>query len=261
MVRRAALHPWRSRAGLFPREAHGGPTAAARLDVDAGLWPGQRRGDKDVVLRSDEKTRLQARLRCHPRVAPPPGEPWRIAPADQRGGAGQSWAAWDVVRGLVCGRCEANTGLASCGRLVAQVRPHAPYGHADRVFGVVEKGAAHRGQRAIKRREAPYPNAMLVQTPGQASWLHPLAISWSMMQRKVLTPHDCESLAAVADRLQRCAPLHQAHPKPFQWQCDRPPRGDDRTRRNQRRVERGEEPWDRAEQPTDMAERPLDIAA
>jgi hypothetical protein len=261
ILRRAAIQPWRSRSWIFPRDAHFGPQAAAILDLSAGVWQGQPLGNHDFVISSDEKTRIQARIRCHPSVAPTPGEPLRIEPEYQRGGAVQYVAAWDVWRGLVFGRCEAKTGIASFGRLVDQVRQQAPYCHADRVFWVVDKGSSHRGQNAIKRLEAQYPNAMMVHTPVHASWLNQIEISFSIMQRKVLTPNDFESLVAVEGRLKSFAQLHNAHPKPFNWQCDRQQRGDDMTRLNKRRVERGEEPLDMAEQPTDMAERPMEIAA
>ena len=98
-------------------------------------------------------------------------------------------------------------------------------------------------------------------TPVHASWLNQSEIYLSIMQRKVLTPNDFESLAAVEDRLKRFAQLHNAHPQPFNWKFDRQQLGDYMTRLNKRRVERGEEPWDMAEQPTDMAERPVEIAA
>jgi hypothetical protein len=261
ILRRAAIQPWRYRSWMFPRDAHFGPTAAAILDLYAGVWQGQPLGNHDFVISSDEKTRIQARIRCHPSVAPTPGEPLRIEPEYQRGGAVQYVAAWDVWRGLVFGRCEAKTGIASFGRLVDQVRQQAPYCHADRVFWVVDKGSSHRGQNAIKRLEAQYPNAMMVHTPVHASWLNQIEISFSILQRKVLTPNDFESLVAVEGRLKSFAQLHNAHPKPFNWQCDRQQRGDDMTRLNKRRVERGEEPLDMAEQPTDMAERPMEIAA
>jgi hypothetical protein len=261
MLRRAALQPWRYRYWIFPRDAHFGPKAAAILDLYAGLWQGQPLGDNDFVISSDEKTSIQARIRCHPSVAPTPGEPVRIEPEYQRGGAVQYLAAWDVMRGLVFGRCEAKTGLAAFRRLVDQVMQQAPYCHADRVFWIVDNGSSHRGQSAIKRLEAQYPNAIMVHTPVHASWLNQIEIYFSILQRKVLTPNDFESLAAVADRLKSFAQLHNAHPKPFNWQFDRQQLGDYMTRLNKRRVERGEEPLEMAEQPTDSAERPMEIAA
>ena len=261
MLRRDALQPWRYRYWICPRDAHFGSKAAAILDLYAGLWPGQPLGDNDFVISSDEKTRIQARLRCPPSVAPSPGEPLRIEPEYQRGGAVQYVAAWEVMRSLVFGRCEAKTGLASLRRLVAQVRQQAPYCHAERVFWIVDNGSSHRGQSAIKRLEAQYPNAIMVHTPVHASWLNQIEIYFSIIQRKVLTPNDFESLTAVADCLKSFAQLHNAHPKPCNWQFDRQQLGDYMTRLNKRRVERGEEPWEMAEQPTDRAERPMEIAA
>jgi len=126
---------------------------------------------------------------------------------------------------------------------------------------VVDNGSSHRGQNAIKRLEAQYPNAIMVHTPVHASWLNQIEIYFSIIQRKVLTPNDFESLAAVEDRLKSFAQLHNAHPKPFKWKFDRQQLVDYMTRLNKRRVERGEEPLDMAEQPTDMAERPMEIAA
>ncbi len=80
ILRRDVIQPWRYRSWIFPRDAHFGPKAAAILDLSAGLWQGQPLGHNDFVSSSDEKTRIQARSRCHPSVAPPPGEPWRIEP-------------------------------------------------------------------------------------------------------------------------------------------------------------------------------------
>ena len=146
ILRRDAIQPWRYRYWIFPLDAHFGPKAAAILDLYAGIWQGQPLGDNDFVISSDEKTSIQARIRCHPSLAPTPGEPLRIEPEYQRGGAVQYLAAWDVLRGLVFGRCEAKTGIASFGRLVDQVMQQAPYCHADRVFWMVDNGSSHRGQ-------------------------------------------------------------------------------------------------------------------
>jgi hypothetical protein len=77
---RDALQPWRYRYWICPRDAHFGPKAAVLFDLSAGIWHGQPLGDNDFVLSSDEKTSIQARLRCHPSLAPTPGEPLRIEP-------------------------------------------------------------------------------------------------------------------------------------------------------------------------------------
>jgi hypothetical protein len=178
----------------------------------------------------------------------------RIEPEYKRGGALQYLAAWDVRRGIVFGRCEAKTGIASFGRLVAQVMQQEPYCHADRVFWIVDNGSSHRGQSAVKRLEEQYPNALMVHTPVHASWLNQIEIYFSIIQRKVLTPNAFRSLAEVEERLEHFAQLHNAHPNPFHWKFDREQLHAFMARLNKRRVERGE-------QPLAMAEPLLAIAA
>ncbi len=261
ILHRDAIQPWRYRYWIFPRDASFGPKAAAILDLYAGFWQGQPLGANDFVISSDEKTSIQARIRCHPSLAPKPGEPLRIEPEYERGGAVQYLAAWDVHRGVVFGRCEAQTGIASFSRLVDQVMQQAPYCHADRVFWIVDNGSSHRGQRAINRLKAQYPHAIMVHTPVHASWLNQIEIYFSIIQRKVLTPNDFESLREVEERLEGFAQLHNAHPQPFNWKFDRQQLRDYMTRLNKRRVERGEEALAMAERSRDMTQQPVDMVA
>jgi hypothetical protein len=259
-----AIQPWRYRYWIFPRDRHFGPKAAAILDLYAGWWQGQPLGANDFVISSDEKTSIQARIRSHASLPPDLGRPMWIEPEYQRGGALQYLAAWDVHRGVVFGRCEAKTGMASFSRLVDQVMQQQPYCHADRVFWIVDNGSSHRGQSAVKRLEAQYPNAVMVHTPVHASWLNQIEIYFSIIQRKVLTPNNFESLADVEERLEKFAQLHNAHPNPFKWQFDRQQLNDYLTRLNKRRAERGEEPLEMAErsrETEEAMEQLADIAA
>ena len=121
------------------------------LDLYAGLWQGLRLGLKDPIISADEKTSIQARIRCHPSLAPAPRRPRRVEHEYGRGGALQYLAAWDVRRGYVMGRCEPKTGIVPFGRMVAQVMERAPDRAADRVFGIVDNGSSHRGEASAKR--------------------------------------------------------------------------------------------------------------
>ena len=252
-LKRDAIQPWRYRYWIFPRAPRFGPQAAVILDLYAGLWQGEPLGANDFVISSDEKTSIQARIRCHASLAPRPAEPMRIEPEYKRGGALQYLAAWDVGRGLVFGRCEAKTGLASFGRLVDQVMQQEPYCQAERVFWIVDNGSSHRGQSAVKRLAKQYPNAIMVHTPVHASWLNQIEIYFSIIQRKVLTPNAFRSLAEVAERLEHFAQLHNAHPLPFHWKFDREQLNAFMVRLNKRRVERGEQPLATAEPPLAIA--------
>jgi hypothetical protein len=147
-----------------------------------------------------------------------------VAAKYKRGGALQYLAAWDVQRGLVVGRCEAKTGLEPFGRLVRQVREHPEYrtpgGRSDvggRVFWVVDNGSSHRGEASVKRLSKAYPNAVLVHTPVNASWINQVEVYFSLLQRKVLTPNDSANLQELELRIRLYEELTNSQPKPFDW--------------------------------------------
>ncbi len=134
-----------------------------------------------------------------------------------RSGAWAYLAAWDVHRAKLFGRCEAKNGIAPFERLVAQVMSEEPYRSARRVFWIVDNGSAHRGQKAAARLQARWPNLVLVHTPIHASWLNQIEIYFSIVQRKILTPNDFPSLAAVKERLLRFQHRYEQVAAPFQW--------------------------------------------
>ena len=130
-------------------------------------------------------------------------------------------AAWDVRRGGVIGRCEATTGIAPFERLVDQVMAQEPYRSAPRVFWIVDNGSSHRGDTAVRRLQARYPNLILVHLPTHASWLNQIELYFSIVQRKVLTPNDFPDLAAVERRLLAFEALYNDTAVPFHWRFTR----------------------------------------
>jgi hypothetical protein len=143
-----AIKPWRYKYWIFPRDPHFAEKAGKVLDLYAGYWQGQALGPKEYIISADEKTSIQARLRCHPGLPPASRRVRRVEHEYERGGALQYLAAWDVRRGLVMGRCEPSTGIEPFGRLVAQVMKQTPYRRAKRVFWIVDNGSSHRGRCA-----------------------------------------------------------------------------------------------------------------
>src|SRR5262249_5186086 len=178
-------------------------------------------GPKDYILRADEKTSIQARIRCHASLEPAPRRPLRGEPEYERGGALQYLVAWDVRRGYVLGRCESHTGIDPFGRLVRQAMEQDLYGSGDRVFGWVDNGSSHRGQASIRRLAQAYSRAILVHTPVHASWLNQVEIYFSIIQRKVLTPNDLASWAEVEARLRLYEALTKRELRPFAWAFNR----------------------------------------
>ena len=216
-----ALKPWRYQYWIFPRDPHFAEKAGPILDLYAGTWQGQSLGPKDHILSADEKTSIQARIRCHPSLSPAPSRPVRVEHEYERGGALQYLAAWDVRRGYVMGRCEPTTGIEPFGRLVTQVLAEEPYCSGERLFWIVDNGSSHRGETAQERLRQVDARITLVHTPVHASWLNQVEIYFSIIQRKVLTPNDFADLEAVRLRLALYEALSNQSPTPFQWKFDR----------------------------------------
>jgi hypothetical protein len=214
---RDAIRPWRHRCWIFPRDPEFETKAGRMLDLYEGRWEGSPLGPQEFVVSADEKTSIQARLRKHPSTAPAPGRSSRVEHEYARGGAWAYFAAWDVHRAKVFGRCEKTTGIEPFDRLVAQVMSQQPYRSAQRVFWITDNGSSHRGQKAANRLRSAWPTIVLVHTPVHASWLNQIEIYFSVVQRKVLTPNDFSGLAEVEDRLLRFQQRYELAAKPFQW--------------------------------------------
>jgi hypothetical protein len=84
-------------------------------------------------------------------------------------------------------------------------------------FWIVDNGSSHRGSRAVERLQRRYPNLVLIHGPVHASWLNQIEIYFSIVQRKVVTPNDFRSLAAVEDRLLAFQRYYEALARPFEW--------------------------------------------
>ncbi len=218
---RDALKPWRCRSWISPRDPDFAAKAGRVLDLYAGWWEGRPLAPADCIISADEKTSIQARVRCHPTTPPGPHQPLRVEHEYERGGALAYLAAWDVRRGGSIGRCEATTGIEPFGRLVDQVMAQEPYRSAPRVFWIVDNGSSHRGAASVRRLQARYPNLLLVHLPTHASWLNQIEIYFSIVQRKVLTPNDCPDLAAVERRLLAYEALYNDTAVPFHWRFTR----------------------------------------
>ena len=189
-----ALHPWRHRTWIFPRDPAFAEKAGRILDLYQGLWEGEPLADTDCVLSTDEKTSIQARLRCHHSLPPAPGRPMLVEHEYARGGAWAYLAAWDVRRAKVFGRFDVATGIVPFERLVADVMAREPYRSATRVFWVMDNGSSHRGQASIARLQKTWPTIVTVHTP-----------------------NDFTSLAEVEDRLLRFQSHYEQAATPFHW--------------------------------------------
>lgn len=217
ILRRDAIKPWQYRSWISVRDPQFAAKAARLLELYQRRWDGTPLGPDDYVISSDEKTSIQARCRCHPTLPPGRARQMRVEHDYDRGGALAYLAAYDVHRGTVIGRCAPSTGIAQFEALVEQVMNSEPYASAGRVFWVVDNGSSHRGQAAIDRIAARWPNCVLVHTPVHASWLNQVEIYFSVTQRKVVSPNDFTDLAQVEQRLSAFEQRYNATATPFDW--------------------------------------------
>lgn len=216
-----AIKPWQHRSWLFPRDPQFETKAGRVLDLYERVWEGQALKEDEFVVSADEKTSLQARARVHATLPPQPGDAMKVEHEYARKGAWAYLAAWDVHRAKVFGRCEARSGIAPFDRLVDQVMTQAPYAEARRVFWIVDNGSSHRGPKSVNRLQGRYPNLVLVHGPVHASWLNQIEVYFSIIQRKVLTPNDFPSLAAVEQRLLAFERHYESMATPFEWRFTR----------------------------------------
>ena len=216
-----AIRPWQHRCWIFPRDPQFRAKAGRLLDLYARCWQGQPLQQDEFVISTDEKTSLQARLRIHPSLPTRPHEAMRVEHAYVRSGAWAYLGALDVHRAKVFGRCEATTGIEPFARLVDQVMSQAPYNKARRVFWIMDNGSSHRGEASVQRLTQAHPRLVPVHGPVHASWLNQIEIYFSIIQRKVLTPNDFQSLTAVAERLEAFERYFESIAKPFEWKFTR----------------------------------------
>ena len=184
------------------------------LDLYDRRWEGERLHPGDYVISADEKTQLQALLRRHPLIAPGPGRPGLVEHEYRRGGTLAYLAAMDVhdpARGLF-GRVEPKISNDAFDALVEQVMSAEPYASARRVFWVVDNGTIHRGQKAIDRLAARWPNLVLVHLPVHASWINQIEIYFSILARKALTPCHFHSSTSSPTASSASRPLPRRRP-------------------------------------------------
>ena len=116
-----AIKPWQHRCWIFPRDPDFTAKASRILDLYERVFEGKPLKDDEFVLSTDEKTSIQARARRHSSLPPAPGQAMRVEHEYRRRGAWAYFAALDVFRAKLFGRCERKTGIVPFDRLVTQV--------------------------------------------------------------------------------------------------------------------------------------------
>ncbi|MBI4531974.1 MAG: transposase [Candidatus Latescibacteria bacterium] len=184
-------------------------------------WDGQPVGAKDDGLSADEKSQLQILVREGSTLPPSSHRPIRVEYEYDRRGTVAYLAAMDVAAGTIFGRVDDSTGIVPCKRLVELVMDQEPYASADRVFWIVDNGSSQYTTTFPPRLKAASPKAIALHLPIHAGWLNQIEISFSILQRKALTPTDRGDRDALEEWLLGFQERYNRTAQPFQWRFTR----------------------------------------
>ena len=212
-----ALRPWQHRSWIFPRDPNFAAKAGPVLDLYHRIWEGAPLGANDFVISADEKTSIQARRRKQPTLPPAPNRPPESSTSTFVKVPGPIWLLGTSIVPRSSAAAKSRTGSLRWNASSAEVMTQEPYKSARRVFWIMDNCSAHRGQKAVDRFRAKWPNAILIHTPIHASWLNQVEIYFSIVQRKVLTPNDFSSLAELEQRLLAFQVHYERTASPFKW--------------------------------------------
>ena len=211
------IKPWQHQSWIYPRDPHFEARAKVIPDLYQGSYRGEPPGPGDRILSVDAKPQINARRRLHPTRPAAPGRPVRYEHEYKRQGSLTLLAALDVHTGQVFAATPRTTGIKPFTDLAGQVLGRPEYKNAPRVFVIVDNGSDHRGQSAIKRLATAHPNAIMIHTPLHASWLNQIEIFFSVIQKKVVTPNDFDSLSQLSRTLLAFTDRYNRTARPFNW--------------------------------------------
>jgi transposase len=211
------VRPWRYQSWIYPRDPDFEARAKVIVDLYQGFYQGKPLRAGDRVLSFDAKPQINARRRLHPALPAAPGRPVRYEHEYRRQGSLALLAGLDVHTGQVFASTPLTTGIKPFMDLAGQVLGRLEYKDAPRVFVIVDNGSDHRGQAAATRLAAAHPNAIMIHTPVHASWLNQIEIFFSVIQKKVVTPNDFDSLDQLSSTLLAFVDRYNRTARAFSW--------------------------------------------
>ena len=216
-----ALRPWYHRSWIFPRDPEFETKANRVLDLYHRTWHGRALRPDEFVLCADEKTSIRLVSACILRSRRRLVNPDVLSTDTNEAALWHTWLPGMSITRDWLAAASPKCGIKAFDQLVAEIMDLSPYNTARRVFLVVDNGSAHRGLASVQRLQTVWPNLQLVHLPVHASWLDQIEIYFSIVQRKVLTPNDFESIFDLEDRLLAFQQRYQDLAVPFEWKFSR----------------------------------------
>jgi hypothetical protein len=122
---------------------------------------------------------------------------------------------WAGFYSKVYGDCVPSVTTPVFHRFVGEVMSEKVYKRPYSVFWILDNGTCHRTDKQIMELERLYPNIIVANLPGHASWLNEDETYLSVLAPKVLTLNGFGSVDDLIQKIIRFQDLYSQTAKPF----------------------------------------------
>ena len=199
-------HRWRT----FKRSKD--PAFAEKVEDIVGLY--MHPPAHAVVLSIDEKSQIQALDRTQPGLPLKPGKCGTMTHDYKRHGTTTLFAAFNVLEGVVLGRCMQRHTHQELIRFLNAVEREVPAGKI--IHAVLDNYATHKHPK-VRDCLVRHPRWVFHFTPTSGSWLNAVENFFSALTRRRLKRGVFKSIVDLQAAINRYVDEHNADPKPFVW--------------------------------------------
>ena len=199
-------HRWRT----FKRSKD--PAFAEKVEDIVGLY--MHPPAHAVVLSIDEKSQIQALDRTQPGLPLKPGKCGTMTHDYKRHGTTTLFAAFNVLEGVVLGRCMQRHTHQELIRFLNAVEREVPAGKI--IHAILDNYATHKHPK-VRDWLARHPRWVFHFTPTSGSWLNAVENFFSALTRRRLKRGVFKSIVDLQAAIKRYLDEHNADPKPFVW--------------------------------------------
>jgi transposase len=199
-------HRWRA----FKRSKD--PAFAEKVEDIVGLY--MHPPAHAVVLSIDEKSQIQALDRTQPGLPLKPGKCGTMTHDYKRHGTTTLFAAFNVLDGVVLGRCMQKHTHQEFIRFLNAVERAVPAGKI--IHAILDNYATHKHPK-VRAWLGRHPRWVFHFTPTSASWLNAVENFFSALTRRRLRRGVFRSIVDLQAAINRYLNEHNANPKPFVW--------------------------------------------
>jgi hypothetical protein len=167
-----------------------------------------------AVLSIDEKSQIQALDRTQPGLPIKPGKCGTMTHDYKRHGTTTLFAAFNVLDGVVLGRCMQKHTHQEFIRFLNAIEREVPAGKI--IHAILDNYATHKHPK-VHDWLARHPRWVFHFTPTSGSWLNAVENFFSALTRRRLRRGVFKSIVDLQAAINRYLDEHNADPKPFVW--------------------------------------------